>query len=153
MYIKDGISFVIDSMHGFKVPKGSSRDSGFIDEEYVTHEVPRSNISGVMVPEDALSKPVSELPVGLSHMGYGFVDNRSRGVLSDLEQVLGYKADATSLEELIGQKEELEKSELDYFAKNKRRKELFDAMERVLQTQIGQAYSNRMQKDTVTCVM
>ncbi|GEM_PF-6237042 len=150
IYIKDGISFVIDGVNGFKARQGSSRDSGFVDEAYVSHEVPRSNISGVMVPEDALSKPVSELPIGLSHMGYGFVDNRSRRILADLEHELGYKADATALEEIIQQKEALENSDMDYLEKDKGRKELFNAMETNLQSHIGQAYSHHMGKETVT---
>lgn len=103
-YIKDGISFIISNEHSFKAPKGSARDSGYPDEAFIRSKVKKENITGVMIPEDLLNSPLSELPIGLAKMGYAYIDERCRQIVSGLESETGYHADTGQLEELIGQK-------------------------------------------------
>ncbi len=149
-YIKGGISFVIAGEHAFKAPKGSSRDSGYPDEAFVSHEVRRENITGVMVPADLLDATLADLPLGLAKMGYAYIDNRVRKIISDLETETGYHADTTELEELIRKKEEIEKQELDYLEKDKQRKDIFAQMEKVISQHVGQAFSQKLGTDHPT---
>jgi len=149
-YIKGGISFVIAGEHAYKAPKGSSRDSGYPDEAFVRHEVKRENITGVMVPADLLDTPLADLPLGLAKMGYAYIDNRCRKIISDLETETGYHADATELEELIKKKEEIENQELGYLEKDKQRKDIFTQMEKVISQHVGQAFSQKLGTDHPT---
>lgn len=142
-YIANGISFVIDGVSAFKARKGSERDSGYIDEAFVSHSIPREKITGIMVPEEMLDLPLSKIPIGLARMGYGYIDNRCRKIIQDLEQECGFTDDASELEKLMKQKTELEGSNLEYSEKDQQRRKIFDQMEEFMQTYISNAYSKR----------
>lgn len=151
-YIKGGISFVISNEHSFKAPKGSARDSGYPDEVFIRSKVKRENITGVMVPDDLLDSQLSELPLGLAKMGYAYIDERCRQIVSDLESETGYHADTTHLEELIKQKQELEleQRDIDYLAKDNDRKAIFEKMEHEMGKIIGLAFAFKLGKENLT---
>ncbi|MDD3101567.1 MAG: hypothetical protein PHE59_00235 [Patescibacteria group bacterium] len=149
-YIKGGISFVIADEHAFKAPKGSSQDSGYLDEAFIKHEVERKNITGVMVPADLLDAPLADLPLNLAEMGYNYTDKRCKKIISDLETETGYRSDTTELEKLIEKKEELENQEIDYFEKDKQRKDIFAQMEKSMSQYVEQAFSQKLGIDHPT---
>jgi len=149
-YIANGISFVIDGVSAHKARKGSERDSGYIDEAFVTHSIPKEKITGIMVPEEMLDLPLSKIPVGLAKMGYGYIDNRCKKIIQDLEQECDFTDDTSELENLIKRKAELEEFDLEYLEKDKQRKIIFDQMEEFMQTYIGKAYSKRLSKHNPT---
>ena len=143
-YIANGISFVIDGVSAFKAKKGSERDSGYIDEAFVSHCIPQEKIVGIMIPEEMLDLPLSKIPVRLAKMGYDYIDNRCKKNIQDLEQECDFTDDISRLDDLIKKKSELEKSDLEYFEKDKQRKDIFDQMEEFMQTYISKAYSKRL---------
>lgn len=149
-YIKGGISFVISNEHSFKAPKGSARDSGYPDEAFIRGRVKSENITGVMIPEDLLDSQLSELPLGLAKMGYAYIDERCRQIVSGLESETGYHADTTHLEELIKQKQELEQRDMDYLAKDNERKAIFQQMEHEMGKIIGLAFAQKLEKERLT---
>jgi len=149
-YIKDGISFVIANEHAYKAPKGSNQDSGYLDEAFVRYSVRKENIAGVMVPENLLDATLADLPLGLSKMGYAYIDERCEQLIKNLEVETGYIADITELKEIIKKKGELEKQELDYFEKDKQRKLLFDQMERLMSQAVNLGFSQKLGKEHPT---
>lgn len=142
-YIANGISFAIDGVSAFKARKGSERDSGYIDEAFVSHSIPKEKITGIMIPEEMLDLPLSKIPVGLAKMGYGYIDNRCKKIIQDLEQECDFTDDISGLEDLMKRKVELEESDLGYLEKDEQRKKFFDQMEEFMQTYISKAYSKR----------
>jgi hypothetical protein len=149
-YIKNGISFVIANEHPYKAPKGSSRDSGYLDEAFIHERVKRENISGVMIPKDLLDTSLAGLPLGLAKMGYAYVDERCRQIISGIETETGYHADTSRLEELIAKRRELEEKELDYSSKDEQRKAIFDQMEKLMGQLINNAFSQKTGKENPT---
>lgn len=170
-YVKEGIGLVVNSRGldtfaappmqesgkfgmmepmSFRSSRASLRASGYPDEVYAAHEVPPQNIVGVMVPEEKLETPVADLPLGLSKMGYDYIDERCTKMVADIEQRLGYKADTSELEELMRRKWEMETSQIGYAEKDKARKDIFAAMDKFLGSYIGQAYAHDMGKLDVT---
>lgn len=165
-YIRPGISFVIegipiDSSIAFRPPpqdikedfrssRISKRASGYIDEAYVIHEIPKENLQGVMIPEDSLDKPLSELPLGLAKMGHNFIENRCRSLITDLAQEIGFSGDITQLEELIKSKEELENSPGYYSEKHNARQKLLEQMDKFMQEYIHKAFVQSTGQKQVT---
>jgi len=96
-----------------------------------------------MIPEEELDLPLSKIPVGLEKMGYSYIDNRCKKIIQYLEQECNFTDDISKLEELISQKEDLENANLKYLEKDKKRKEIFDQMEKFMQGYIGKAYSKK----------
>ena len=103
-----------------------------------------------MVPENLLDSQISELPLGLAKMGYNYVDERCRRIVIGLEAETGYHADTTNLEELIQKKQELEQKDMNFIAKEKEYKTIFEQMEREMGEIIGLAFANKLGKKSVT---
>ena len=143
-YIANGISFVIDGVPAYKAKKGSERDSGYIDEAYVSHSISREKIVGIMVPEEILDLPLSKIPVGLAKMGYSYIDNRCRKIIQDLAQECNFADDVSELEDIMRQKAELEESNLEYLEKDGQRRKIFTQMEEFMQGYISKAYSKKL---------
>jgi hypothetical protein len=163
-YVNQGIGFAIErrGLSTFPAPRPAisgyesiedlaGRSSGYPDETYVRNEIPPENIVGVMVPEDALLKPVSELPLrpALAEMAERKIDKRCRGIIADLEKELGYKADTAPIEELLQQQKAVTESNLPYYENVAKRKEVYAVMEKTIQSYIGQAYAHAFQKENV----
>lgn len=149
-YIRGGISFVISNEHSFKAPKGSVRDSQYLDEAFIRGKVKRENITGVMVPEDLLNSPLSELPLGLAKVGYAYIEQRCRQIVGDLESETGYHADTTYLEELIKQIQELDQRDIGYLVKYEERDAIFEKMEHEMGKIIASAFAQKLEKENVT---
>lgn len=149
-FIKDGISFIVKKEDTFKAPVGSSMDSGFADEIFVRNKVKRENITGVMVPSGLLDASIESLPSGIKKMGLGFVDNYCKKTLANLENETGYKTDGVDLEKLMEQKERLEKENIDYLEKSKKRDEILNGMGKTMSNYISEAYSKKLGKQNPT---
>ncbi len=150
VYIKNGISFVIKNELTYKVPKGSPRYSGYQDEIFAGDKVRRENIVGVMIPDDLLNTPLTGLSLGLEKMGFDYIDDRCRKLLSDLEKETEYHSDTTVLEELIKRRQNNEKQELDLLKKDTERSEIFEAMEKEMWQHIKNAYAKKIGIDQPT---
>ena len=161
VYIKNGIGLVIDNtpldgVKAFRAPQmrgdyetSTSRASGFVDEACIVHEVPRRNIVGVMVPEDALDRPLSELRLGLDKIGTGYINNRCRSLVTEIEKELGYSANLIPLEALMRQKDLLDKADLSYLEKRDAQDRVFNEMDRFIAEYTEQAYKAKLGKDRV----
>lgn len=84
LYIKSGISFILDGVYGFKAAHGSRRDSGFVDEVFIRNCAGPDKISGLVIPERYLSAEVSELSIGFGKGATACVIPRAKSVLSQL---------------------------------------------------------------------
>lgn len=71
IYVKNGISFVIDTSNLYCIP---DKKSGIPGEVYVSYSVPRENIIGIMLPEQSLQTPIIKLNI-FANMGKGYVDS------------------------------------------------------------------------------
>jgi len=142
-FIANGISFVIEGVSTFKAMKGEERDSGFIDEAFVYHSIPKKNIKGIMIPEKMLDIPLSKIPIGLSKMGHGYIDNRCRKIIKNLEEEYNFKADTSILEKLMAKKAELEESNLDYLELDAKTEKIFEQMDKFMQVYLSKAYSKK----------
>lgn len=128
----------------------NSRNSGFEDEVYIKHKVPIENISGIMIPEESLDRWISELPLELSTIGAGFIQNRCQKLFTDLEQETGYKADQTQFKELIEMRSKINNTEIDFPEKDKIEKKIFNTMDKIVQENIEKGFALKMGKEQVT---
>lgn len=151
VYIKNGISFVIDNQVSYKAPKGSPQDSGYADEAFIKDKVDRENIVGIMVPVEFLDTPLKDMYLlNLEKMGLIYINNRCKKILQDLQSETGYVADVMGLEQLIKKREELETQEMGYLEKWNKEKEIVEEMERLMSQHISQAYSEKLQIENPT---
>ena len=71
VFVKKGISFVIDIGNLYCIP---DTKSGIPGEIYVNYIVPRENIIGIMLPKDLLYTSIDKLNI-FSDMGTAYIDS------------------------------------------------------------------------------
>jgi hypothetical protein len=95
VYVKKGISFVIDTNELGCIP---ATNSGIEGEVFVKNIVPTKNIIGIMIPEEATQMPISELNILSSGMATGFVDDYA---ISFIDKVNAFFETEFSKDEII----------------------------------------------------
>jgi len=85
VFVKKGISIVIDTSDLYCIPDTKSGISG---EIYVNYSVPRENIIGVMIPEQALQTNISQLNI-FAGMGTAYVDSYAINFINLINSTFG----------------------------------------------------------------
>jgi hypothetical protein len=159
LYIKSGISFVIDrqNLHMFGIPSSITSDdlnvarpsSRICGEQYIAGSVPTDNIVGVMVPEEMLNKKVTELSLGLKNIGWGQINDKCTKMVAELEKECGYTADISELYELIKRREAIRQQKFG-LERDKQEEQVILDMEKYVTGFMEKAYAKKMGKEDVT---
>lgn len=88
-------------------------NSKFFGEIYVKYMIRKEDIIGIMVPQEILKKPISEVNLGLEGIGTGLVDKTALSFIKKLKKYFDFEADFEQLNDLIKKKSELDNSNLN----------------------------------------
>jgi len=159
LYIKSGISFVIDKqkLHIFGIPSNITSDdlnvarpsSRIRGEQFIEGSVPRDNIVGVMVPKEMLDIKIAELPLGLRNIGWGQINDKCKSLIAEVEKECAYSEDTSKLEEFVQKRELVQQLKGDSLVKGKQEEQIFLEMERVVTGFMERAYAKKLGKEDV----
>lgn len=160
-YISNGISFIIS---GMKVEKDTPRrysalrsiddeleetlNVNFDDEAFVKDYIPLENITGIMAPHTALSKPISELPLVLQGTGIRYIDIRCRAMISFLQVECGFIGDTSSLRSFVERMNNLTRYH-DVGVMNEV-SDIVSQIDNFMRLYISRAYDKLFQKENAT---
>lgn len=117
VFVKNGISFVIDTSNLKCIPDNKSYIPG---EIYVNYKIPIENIIGIMLPEQSLNIPISQLNI-FAGIGKGYIDNYALSFIDKTNLLFNTNF---SKEEIISLIEEKKQLSGDFFEKNDKKDQI-----------------------------
>ena len=102
VFVKEGISFIIENSIGIKA-SNTSHDSMIPGEEFHIGSIPKDNIIGVMINEKLSKKKIRDLNL-IGGMGTGFIENTLSGLLQYFCENSELDIDINEFKEMINQK-------------------------------------------------
>ncbi len=115
-YIKNGISFVIDTSNLYCIPdRGESKIPW---EIYAIDHVPRENIIGIMLPEQFLQTSINQLNI-FGDIGTGFIDDYALKLIDEINLTFETSFSKEKIIDLIKSKKSLSGDFFDKMNKEK----------------------------------